>query len=252
MKLVILGRKSESTYILTNYLNKSFSVKCVFVENKLSKKQFFKRRIKKIGLATVLGQILFKILIEKPMSFCSKSRISQIKHKHKLDANIPSVPIKEVKNVNSPILISKLKEIAPQLVIVSGTRIISESVLHCIDAPFINIHAGITPRYRGVHGAYWALTENKSNLAGVTVHFIDKGIDTGEVIDQALIKIDKTDNFCTYPTKQLAIGLPMLKDIVKAISKNQLIVKESKVQTSKLWSHPTIFQYIKYFINGIK
>ena len=31
MKLVILGRKSESTYILTNYLNKSFSVKCVFV-----------------------------------------------------------------------------------------------------------------------------------------------------------------------------------------------------------------------------
>lgn len=252
MKLVILGRKSESTYILTNYLNKSFSIECVFLENKLSKKQFFKRRIKKIGLATVLGQILFKILIESPMRICSKRKISKIKHKHKLNANIPSVPLEEVKSVNSQILISKLKEIAPQLVIVSGTRIISESVLRCIDAPFINIHAGITPRYRGVHGAYWALTENKPNLAGVTVHFIDKGIDTGAVIDQAVIELDKTDNFCTYPTKQLAIGLPMLKNIVKAISKNQLIAKESKVQTSKLWSHPTIFQYLKYFINGVK
>ena len=252
MKLVILGRKSESTYILTNYLNKNFSIECVFVENKLGKKHFFKRRIKKLGLAIVLGQILFKVLIEKPMRIGSNRKISQIKHIHKLNANIPPVPLELVESVNSPILISKLKEIAPQLVIVSGTRIISESVLRCIDAPFINIHAGITPRYRGVHGAYWALTEDKSDLAGVTVHFIDKGIDTGEVIDQAIIEIDKTDNFCTYPIKQLVSGLPMLKDIIQAISKNQLIVRESKVKTSKLWSHPTIFQYIKHFINGVK
>ena len=41
------------------------------------------------------------------------------------------------------------------------------------------MHAGITPQYRGVHGGYWAVVNNDPEHCGVTIHFVDKGIDTG-------------------------------------------------------------------------
>ena len=45
--------------------------------------------------------------------------------------------------------------------------------------PVINMHAGITLRYRGVHGGYWALAEQHPEWVGTTVHLVDPGIDTG-------------------------------------------------------------------------
>jgi folate-dependent phosphoribosylglycinamide formyltransferase PurN len=67
-----------------------------------------------------------------------------------------------------------LKAINPDLVIVNGTRIISKKVLSSINSKFVNIHVGITPKYRGVHGTYWALVNNDVENSGVTVHFVDE------------------------------------------------------------------------------
>jgi methionyl-tRNA formyltransferase len=39
-----------------------------------------------------------------------------------------------------------------------------------INSKFVNIHVGITPKYRGVHGTYWALVNNDVENSGVTVH----------------------------------------------------------------------------------
>ena len=63
---------------------------------------------------------------------------------------------------------------------VNGTRIISSRVLDSIGCPIINTHAGITPRYRGVHGGYWALAEGHPEEVGTTVHLVDKGIEPVE------------------------------------------------------------------------
>jgi folate-dependent phosphoribosylglycinamide formyltransferase PurN len=56
-----------------------------------------------------------------------------------------------------------------------------------INSKFVNIHVGITPKYRGVHGTYWALVNNDVENSGVTVHFVDEGIDTGNIINQAIV-----------------------------------------------------------------
>lgn len=67
-----------------------------------------------------------------------------------------------------------------------------------------------------MHGGYWALAQREPQLCGVTVHFVDPGIDTGGVIGQALIHATSTDNFCSYPWLQLCLGLPIL---ISAVSK---------------------------------
>ena len=89
--------------------------------------------------------------------------------------------------MNAPQCRQALQELAPAVVVVIGTRVIKAATLACISAPIINYHAGINPRYRGQHGYYWALSERDPEHAGVTVHLVDSGIDTGAVLLQARV-----------------------------------------------------------------
>ncbi|MEJ7677594.1 MAG: formyltransferase family protein [Segetibacter sp.] len=115
------------------------------------------------------------------------------------------------------------------------------------------MHVGITPGYRGVHGAYWALVNNDKAHAGVTIHYIDEGIDTGKVIAQDTISITAKDNFVTYPYLQIAKGLPLIIEAIKAIKNGERPGSIPLVTFSKLWSHPTLSEYIKNWLTkGIK
>ena len=115
--------------------------------------------------------------------------------------------------------------------------------MNCVNAKFINLHAGITPKYRGSHGAYWALYNNDKENAGVTVHFVDKGIDTGNIIYQSTISVTEKDNFTTYPLLQTCVGV---EDEIRAINDiiNDNVVCKTVDLPSGLYSHPTFFQYL--------
>jgi methionyl-tRNA formyltransferase len=65
--------------------------------------------------------------------------------------------------VNSGQTIELLTALRPD---VEGTRIISANVLRRVRVPFVHTHAGVTPMYRGVHGADWALVEKRTDLCG--------------------------------------------------------------------------------------
>ena len=103
-----------------------------------------------------------------------------------------------------------MAEAEPDLVVVHGTRIIAERVLREIAVPVVNVHAGITPRYRGVHGGYWAFADGRPELAGTTVHLVDAGIDTGGILGQTTFERGQDDTIATYPLLHLACGLPVL------------------------------------------
>jgi methionyl-tRNA formyltransferase len=107
------------------------------------------------------------------------------------------------------------------------------------------MHAGITPRYRGVHGGYWALAEDNPHLVGTTVHFVDTGIDTGGILDQAFFEIGASDNFVTYPYLHTKAGIPVLLDAVKlTLSGGVKVCEHSPAEISKLRHHPTIWFYL--------
>jgi folate-dependent phosphoribosylglycinamide formyltransferase PurN len=132
----------------------------------------------------------------------------------------------------------------PDVLIVNGTRIISKQTLESVSAPFINIHTGITPAFRGVHGGYWAVASNNRSLFGTTVHYVDPGVDTGGIIEQVFTEPAKKDNFYTYPYLQYAIVLPALKKVIETCSEgNRPKTIPAVTAESTLWFHPTIFQW---------
>lgn len=243
-KIVILAGPGDSTNIVYHALEKDFQIARVIIEKPVDKKTFLKRRVKSLGLGTVFGQLLFKALVEPVLSRKAAARLQTIMQ----EAGLSNAPIDEnkvlrVESVNSNETITALKELNPDAIVVNGTRIIAKKVLLAVNAPFINTHAGITPLYRGVHGGYWALANKDPEHCGVTVHLVDPGIDTGNILYQALIQPTAEDNFITYPLLQLKAGLPLLKKAINDAFTNNLKETAPPAGTSKLWSHPTISEY---------
>lgn len=245
-KIIIIARKGESTNIVFNRLIENFTIHSVILEQPINRIQFLRRRIKKLGFLKVFGQVLFQLLIVPVLKYTSKKRIIKLKAIYHLNTqSISPDKVKNVDSINSDSTLQNLLSENPDLIIVNGTRIISKKTLLSVNCNFINIHAGITPNYRGVHGAYWALVNKDFDNCGVTIHKIDAGIDTGPVLFHKKISISKEDNFITYPLIQLGEGLPFLinaiDDILKGIQKTSTL---KKADSSNLWHHPSLSQYI--------
>ena len=253
-KIIMICGGGESSVFVFNALSKTFKISKVIIEEKVSRKKFLLKRVKRLGTIKVLGQILFQLFFPRILKFFSKKRIQQIKKDYSLnEKSIPQSIINKVSSVNSKETVSLIKKEKPYLIIINGTRIISKEVIKKSESIFINTHAGITPKYRGVHGGYWSLANDDIKNFGVTVHRIDAGIDTGGVLLQKNIFPLKQDNFSTYAYLQLGEGILLLKKVIKDLIKNPLMKTSNNNLESKLWSHPTIWTYLYYRIfKGIR
>lgn len=252
MSVVILAGPGESSLIVANFLSQRLSVAALVLEQSPDPWRLLRRRAERQGYWSALGQLLF-IAYSRVLAKWSVRRIAEICRTHGLDAELKAaLKVHHVASVNDESTIELLRSLQPRVVVVNGTRIISERLLHAIDVPFINTHAGITPKYRGVHGAYWALAQHDVENAGVTVHLVDSGLDTGGVLYQARIHPTAADNFATFPLLQLAAGLPLLQRAVDD-ALNQKLVSVAPALPSRLYYHPTIWGYVwTWFRAGVK
>ena len=252
-KIVLIGGKGKSTNAVFHYLDSNFGLYKTIIEKNENRIIFLRRRVKKLGIKAVIGQLLFQSLVTPILIISSRQRRQKIIDSYNLRFDkIPENKFLNVKSINSISTIAMLKELKPDLIIVNGTRIISNKVINSVDCRLINIHAGITPKYRGVHGAYWAMVNKDYNNIGVTVHYIDTGIDTGQIICQAKIQPKINDNFCTYPLLQLSEGLIILKIAIVNYFNNNIITQPLFTE-SFIWSHPTIWEYLyNRLINHVK
>ncbi len=249
IKILLLATACDLTNIIYTRLSKEFNISKVIIEQNSSKKTILIRRIKKLGILNVIGQVLFLILIAKPQRFfSSKRKIEILENAGLSEQEIPTSEINYVISVNDLATIQLIQKENPDLIIVNGTRIISSEVINSTKARFINIHAGITPLYRGVHGAYWAMAMGDKENCGVTIHYIDKGIDTGGILAQGIITSSKKDNFNTYPYLQFSTGANLFAEVIQKFNDGVLYEKQAPKGLSKLWYHPTLWQYLFYRI----
>lgn len=253
-KIVLLGREDRQTAILYHSLRREFQIARVIVEEGESRLKFLRRRAKKLGWRKAVGQVAFRLIIAPWLKLTSRSRLDDILRQSGLDASsMPAATLTKVTSVNSDESIHLLQELQPSVVVVSGTRIIAARVLQCVRAVFINIHAGITPKYRGVHGGYWALVKHDAEACGVTVHEVDTGVDTGRILGQTRITPNGSDNFVTYGFLQLVAGLPLLKKAIRDACTGQLQTVAAPAGESRLWTHPTLAEYVYHRVkSGVK
>lgn len=251
VKVLILATDGCNTRMLCKAISQRHTLCSIIIEQPISKQKFLKNRLKKIGVFKVIGQIMFMSLV---LPFISSKRNKKLVEESGLDEKtIPTSIATNVASVNDKKIPELIASSNCNLVVINGTRIIKESILSQIKVPIVNIHVGITPEFRGVHGGYWAKFYHKSDLFGVTVHYVDAGIDTGDFIAQKTISTTKQDNFKSYPTLQYLAGIELLLEHMDAIIKKETKLTKELTSKSQLHYHPGFFQYLnKRIFKGVK
>jgi folate-dependent phosphoribosylglycinamide formyltransferase PurN len=267
MSLVMLtARTTALAPVVYNAVARHHPIAAVLVEEPVSRARLLTRRVRRLGLPTVAGQVLFQALAAPVLARRARERLREIHAEYALDETpIPAAAITRVPSMNSAEARALLAVLAPRVVLVFGTRILAPETLAAVDARFINLHAGITPLYRGVHGGYWALHDGHPEHFGATVHLVDPGIDTGAILAQVYVTPAPRDDFATYPLLQTAAALPALVDVVgqvlaggpappgAAATHGAAESRSAPAGPSRLRSHPTLGGYLRARVGrGVK
>ncbi len=253
-KVVLFTKNNPYGNMVCAFLEKNYTLSGIVIDSAIpgSGKKLIKRRIKKLGLFKFFLQALFQKGLVPFLRRESKEREQELMSKIDLGAIDSCENIFFPKSVNDKTVIDHTNAISPDVIVVCGTSIIHKKIINGLNVPLVNIHVGITPKYRGVHGGYWALANNDEENFGVTAHLIDQGIDTGGIISQRTFQPEKNDNYCTYPLLQTLKGLDCLEDAIHQIETDSVQIKK-KSSESKLYYHPTITGYLyNRIIKGVK
>ena len=246
-RIVVLAQTGPGTNVIVRALRAAFGDVTVVLEEPVPRWRFVQRRIKRLGVGPVVGQLLFSAVVVPLLRRTGRGRVREILDEAGLDDAPLEQAVLRVGSVNTSEARYLLELLRPAVVVVSGTRIISGATLAAARCPVINMHAGITPQYRGVHGGYWALAQGRPDLVGTTVHLVDTGIDTGPILGQATFPVTARDSFVTYPYLHVAHGLPLLVQAVgDALAGKALEPRQPRANDapSALWSHPTLPGYV--------
>lgn len=252
-RVVMLAGPGDVTPMLYHELSARYGALPVIMESPMSRVDFLRRRARRMGWLKVGHQSLFQTAVAPALRRRGRRRIEELLRTHELRRDpIPESQIIAVPSVNSEEARAALRELNPEVVVISATRIVSKATLGCIEAPFINLHTGITPYYRGVHGGYWALHQGEPERFGVTVHLVDAGIDTGAILAQRVIEPSRDDNFATYPYLQFAHGVPMVAGAVEGLLTGDQPRWRAPAVSGGLWSHPTVLSYLRGRRRGVR
>ena len=140
----------------------------------------------------------------------------------------PDVKILNSKNINSDEALQFTDEIAPDLIIVSGTRMIKEKMLSTkAGIGIINLHTGLSPYVKGgPNSTNWCIANKDLHLIGNTIMWIDRGIDTGNIIATEITEFTGDESLLDVHIKVMEHGHDLY---IRAIEK----LSEGKRQSVK-------------------
>ncbi len=253
-RIVVLSDKGPSSYYLINRLLASNILVGVVFEKRPLKSllTILKARVRRIGVSGVINQILLGLyirLIEKPKDI---KTISKIFNDQPTEYLIKEVDKLEVKNINHVSVKDFIVSKSPDLVIVNGTSIIKTPIIESVPQGIINIHVGITPEYRGTHGGFWAIYNGEIEMVGVTVHFIDSGIDSGAILLQERVAVAHGETLRSIVYKQQKAGVDLLFRCLDGLNNGKLNSYHKPNSRSKLYYSPGLTHYLKYLFTKRK
>ena len=118
--------------------------------------------------------------------------------------------------------ITFIKDIKVQIIAsINYLFIVDEDIINHSDKITFNIHGSLLPKYRGRTPHVWAII-NGEKEAGITIHKIDLGTDTGEIIKQKIIEIGPTDTGNDLLIKYQNEYINLIKDVLDSIKENTL------------------------------
>lgn len=162
----------------------------------------------------------------------------------KVYAESQNIKVLQPEKLKNPDFISELESLKADLQVVVAFRMLPEIVWNMPTRGTFNLHASLLPQYRGAAPINWAII-NGEKETGVTTFFIEKEIDTGNIIFQEKVAIGENDNAGVLHDKLMEVGSQLVLKTVDAIQNGEVKVvnqKELFNSENELKPAPKIFK----------
>ena len=232
MKIILWIGNEPNQIALANKIHEIYPIDTIFVETKKTKQK-------------VTHLIIFQKIIEKLfLSKISQAWFNMLSHYKLMYTSFPEVKIVYTDNINSELVFQQSVGLTPDLIIVSGTRLIKEKLLSVNPSiGILNLHTGLSPYMKGgPNCTNWCIANNQLHLIGNTIMWIDKGIDSGNIITTELTCLDGTEDLSKIHIKVMEhahqLYLKAITSIVNGKQSNvpQLEIAQGQVFYTKDWT----------------
>ena len=129
---------------------------------------------------------------------------------------IPTIPLLKIEKseLNSQNTSNFVRTNNPNVVLIFGSHLIKEPLLSSLPKHTINLHGGLSPRYRGTATMFWPFYFLEPNHVGTTFHYIVSEPDAGNVIHQSVPSLEKGDKIHDVACKTI---IQASKDVIKLL-----------------------------------
>lgn len=172
------------------------------------------------------------------------------------------IPVFQPEKIRLEENVEELRSLAPDIIIVAAFgQILPLSILEMPKYGCINIHASLLPRYRGAAPIEWSVI-NGEKETGVTTMFMAEGLDTGDIIEEAVTEIGAKETAEELRSRLAELGAELILSTMKAVisgdfkrtpqddSKSNYAVRLSKEMGKADWNLPAV--KIERLIRGLR
>ena len=222
--------------------NCEFLGSVVFGASPFGKKQGFIQKV----LAT-LGIFGLEFVIRYGLSIIRAKLfgrdVMQIFAKH----GVPIVDITD--SVNSEESLSILRSFEADLFIsITGNQIFKKPLLDIPPLGTLNLHTALLPKYRGLMPSFWVL-KNKEKQTGVSVFFVDEGIDSGPILVQKKINIESMSQWELIRMTKF-LGMEAIIEGIELIQSGDYELIPNNEEESTYYSFPTRADVVEFKKGG--
>jgi methionyl-tRNA formyltransferase len=136
-------------------------------------------------------------------------------HSRRIAAFEPASP-------NTPEFIQLLARLTPDLFIAVGyMNLLKEQLLAVPGRLAVNVHASLLPAYRGKHPVFWAL-RNGERWAGLTIHVMASGLDTGDILYQVRVRTRRNDSVSSLYERIMDRSVGLMSQLIEDVAGQDL------------------------------
>ena len=127
------------------------------------------------------------------------------------------IPVYQPEKLRDKENVDIIRDLSPDMIVVAAYgQILPESILNIPKYGCVNIHASLLPKYRGAAPIEWSIINGESET-GVTTMYMEKGLDTGDIIEKTVVAIKADDTGETLHDRLSLAGADLILSTMKKI-----------------------------------
>jgi folate-dependent phosphoribosylglycinamide formyltransferase PurN len=237
MKIGILAGNNSNLYasaMIQTLMRAGYSIQLAVVMDF----RFYAQAIRRLRKVTF--KKLMQRFIDRKTGKCEESNPYLNDYIYRIELSFDSIMNLSVRNhfdilysedINNSATVASIKKSNIDVLIYCSGGILRRPLINTPKIGVLNAHMGILPKYRGMNVLEWSLFYD--DPIGVTIHFIDEGIDTGAILITEKLGIEKGNTIEELRQKSIVLNLKLMKDAIDLIHEGKCEKIPNPMQNGK-------------------